>query len=186
MNREAEPIRREFWLQKYRRGYGFNEDLPIYRVALGNLIDATARETFPVGYPMSLPPQLAHELWSKSGSIGFMDVTNKEVSIPKEDAIPQSSPVYEDIYDPHNCERRRALVIQKIGIELEYQERGYARLLVQRAADLARGWGIDTIVFEQIQNKKVRRWVTRLGGTLYRIDSEGYLMGVIRMTTQRG
>ncbi|MBI3027068.1 hypothetical protein HYY70_03055 [Candidatus Woesearchaeota archaeon] len=79
----------EFWLKAGREGYGWNpkKTLPIYRVALGELIDATKRSMF-------LPPPNSHDpdFWNKSGSIGFMDLTVKTREVPKEGAQPIPNP----------------------------------------------------------------------------------------------
>ena len=155
-----QPPRQEFWLKAGREEYGWDpaKTLPIYRVALGELIDATQRETFP-------PPKGSHvpDFWNKSGSIGFMDLTVKDELVPKDDATPYKDQEYLNA----DCENVRALVISKIGIETGYQRRGYARLLKQRAEEIATEWGLEVIVSEQIDNPIMREFNIRLGYTLF-------------------
>lgn len=177
MNKEIQPQRHEFWLRKYSERYeGIDETLPVYRVALGELIDASQRKTFdPSGGldSLSVPPNA--DLWNKSGAVGFMDIKVERQIVPKEGAVPY--PGVEHEYLMQDCEEKETLVITRVGIEPEYQKKGYARLLAQRAAEIASEWRLDTIVADMIENPVVKDWATRLGGVLY----DGGSRAVIRI-----
>lgn len=138
-------------------------------LALGELIDATQRETFPPNPDAEYEP----DMWNKSGSIGFMDIRRKIQSVPKEGAKPH--PNEEHQYDDH--EEIEALTINKIGIEPEYQGKGHARFLKQRVEEIALEWGLDTIVSDMIINPLMRDYNARLGYILY----DGGRMAVKRL-----
>lgn len=154
----------EFWLKKFPDKFGvapIENRTNIYRVALGELMDASQREVY---RPNKNSEGLAAlDFWNKSGSIGFMDLTIRDEFVPKECAIPYKDQEYLDA----DCENVRALIISRIGIEPQYQRMGHARLLKQRAEEIAAEWGLDAIVSEQIDNPIMREFNKRLGYTLY-------------------
>ena len=154
----------EFWLKnfsdKFQIPYDKNKS-NIYRVALGDLIDATERKVYPPNRDSEGTSAL--DLWNKSGSIGFMDLTIRKEFVPKEGTKPYKRQEYLDA----DCENVNALIISKIGIEPEYTRKGYARLLKQRAEEIAREWGLVAIVSDQIDNPVMRDFNARLGYTLY-------------------
>ncbi|MBI2656860.1 GNAT family N-acetyltransferase [Candidatus Woesearchaeota archaeon] len=153
----------EFWLKDYpTRG----KNQSVYRVALGELIEATERKTFPPGWK-------SPDHGNKSGSIGFMDLTIREQFVPKEGA----SPYRNHEYLMRDCERVRTLTILTIGIEQKYWGKGYARLLKQRAEEITREWGLDTIVADMIENPIMRDFNVRRGYQLY----DGTLRAVKRL-----
>lgn len=158
----------EFWLKAHRGIYGQdpNKTLPIYRVALGQLIDATQRKTF-----SPYPGSNDHNLWNKSGSIGFMDLTRRVLEVPNEGAHPLSNPsrsrYLEYLYSWRDLEKRDALIIEMIGIEPKYRRQGYARFLKRRVEEIALEWGLDTVVSILIQNVKMRKFNIELGYRLF-------------------
>ena len=101
---------------------------PLYRVALGDLIDSTERHTF----PFQPHPELPH--WGKkTGTIGFMDLRKNAKYIPlvrNEDS---------------NELNQKVLCVEQVGIEPQYRRQGHAVFLVKRAEDLAREWGLNIV-----------------------------------------
>jgi len=173
--------RHEFWLTDYLIRGRDNIFSPVYRVVLGELINAEDRKTF-------RPHEKSHDRGTKSGSIGFMDLTTIEELVPKECARlypnPYENPDFEHRYLDEDHECARALTILTIGIEPEYRGRNYAsyaRLLKQRAEELALEWGLDTIVVDRIENPKIEKAIVRLGYTLYNYDAR---RAVKRLKTQ--
>jgi len=157
----------EFWLKKYPEKYNYGtpfseETLPIYRVALGELIDATQRKTYPLDLLSSLDNP---NFWNKSGSIGFMDLTKRKHSIPIEGARQFLDMEY-DFLAVH-CEEVETLTIAMIGIEEAHRRKGHARFLKKRAEEIASEWGLDFIVAEMIQNDIMRAYNARLGYQLF-------------------
>lgn len=116
---------------------------PIYRVALGNLINAKERKTFP-------PIFRDQEVNDKSGSIGFMDVTIDKHPLPLE--------TDSDMY-----ELTKALTILTIGIEPDYRGNGYAKMLQERAEELAIDWGLDVVLIEIITSGKIWKLTEKMG-----------------------
>src|SRR3989344_3617683 len=149
MSKEGELERHEFWIKKYPDEYQDPETTGFYRVALGELIDASQRQTYG-------PPEGSHspDFWNKSGSIGFMDVTVRKEFVPKVDAKPYSEDRHD--YLMRDCEEKEVLVIATVGIEPEHRGKGFARLLKQRAEEIASEWGLDTIVADMIENPIMR------------------------------
>ena len=155
----------EFWLEDYPVPGRYHE---FYRLALGELIDATERQTFKPGWKHP-------DLHTKSGSIGFMDLAVREQSIPKERAIPypnpNNSPYLEHVFASSEYERRKALTILVVGIEPAHRGVGRVKPLLstfyQRVEELAVDWELDTIVIEMIQSHGVRKTLPKVGFTLY-------------------
>lgn len=173
--------RHEFWLKDHEWSGKYGQPAPgedriIYRLALRELIDASERTVFK-------PPWGSHsqDFWNKSGSVGFMDLSVRDVLVPKEGAVPypnpNSSPYLEDDYSYEACEIRRVLMILVTGIEPEYRRRGYAGQLRLRAEEIAREWGLDTLVADHIENPDSRKAMVRLG---YQLFDHG-LSGVKRL-----
>jgi len=164
MTKEVQPKCHEFWLKKFPDSANGdpNERLDIYRVALGKLIEARERQTYQ-------PKDGSHspDFWNKSGSFGFMDITVRDESVPKEGALtypnPDQNPYLEYQYPWDECEIRKALVILTIGIEPDHRRNGFARLLKQKAEEIASAWDIDTIVANMIENPIMRELNTKLG-----------------------
>lgn len=156
----------EFWLQDFPR-QGDNHE--VYRVALGGLMPATERVTFK-------PGEKSPDLHNQSGSIGFMDVAVRNQYVPKEGAKPV--PNFGDQYTDN--EVIRALTILDIAIEPPFRERGYARLLQQRAEELALEWELNTVVSEMLLNPIMRGLTYRLGYMLY----DGGMKAVKRLKTR--
>lgn len=102
---------------------------PLYRVALGDLMDSTQRQTFPSEY--------GH---SKTGTIGFMDVRRNTKYIPL--AINEDYP---------NELTREVLCVEQVGIEPQFRRQGHAAFLVRRAEELAREWELDIVYMTMIQ-----------------------------------
>lgn len=141
-----------------------HEVLDTYRVALGELMDAKDRETYRPRDGSKSP-----DFWNKSGSVGFMDITVRNEFVPKVDAEPfpnpDQNPYFDHIYT--DCETTRALVILTVGIEPQYRGNGYARLLKQRAEEIAFEWGLQAIVACMIENPIMKALNTKMGYTLY-------------------
>lgn len=150
----------EFWYYPFQ-----GKSNEVYRVALGELIDATDRETF---RPDAMMGRDRH---TKSGSIGFMDVVVRDQFVPREGARPMPnphrSPYLRFQYASQDCEIVRALTIFDIGIEPQYRRQGYATLLKKRAEELAVEWGLEVVVSETINNPIIRGLNRKLGYTLY-------------------
>ena len=154
------PIHR-FWLRNYPiRG----QNRTYYRIALGELIPAEQRKTFPVGWK---DPNYGNN----SGSIGFLDVTVREEGIPKKGALPLSARgenLLEHRYSFNDYERVKVMVLSAIGIEPLYQ--GNLRNLIifeQQAEKLAAKLGLEILVADLIENISLRRILVRQGFTLY-------------------
>lgn len=159
MIREVES--HEFWLPDLddpRKSSG------VYRVTLGELIDATQRKTF-------TPHEGNPECRNKSGSIGFMNVKIEDELVPKVGAKPFPNPSRRSylagLYDGEDYEFIRALVINDIAIEPPYRKQGYATHLKKRAEELAREWGLTAVVSPYLQSPRMRRISKKLGYTLY-------------------
>ncbi len=170
MNSETQPQCHEFWLRKYPEEYGGSENIGIFRVAIGDLIDAFQRETYK-------PPEGSHspDFWNKSGSIGFMDFSIEKQLVPKVGANPYPDSNHEYSYE--DCEEIEALKLQTIGIEPEYRRKGYARLLTQRLVEIASERGLVAIVADMIENPAMREWAIKLGCVPY----DGGMRAVIRI-----
>lgn len=165
MSKEGQPPRHEFWLMKHPLDSDENERSKIYRVALGDLIDARDRQTFP-------PPKRSYDinLWNKSGSIGYMDLKVGVESVPKKGAKPYRG----NQYSYSDCENMKVLMIWEMGIEPPYRGHlAYLGIFHQRATEIAREWDLDTIVLKMIQNPKLEQVVPRVGYTLYEDDGGG-------------
>lgn len=168
MIKEEQPKCHEFWLKKYPDSLDGNpsEQLNIYRVALGELVEARGRQTF-------CPPEGSHspDFCNKSGSLGFMDITVRDETVPKEGATPypnpNQNPYLEYEYPWDECEIRKALVVLTVGIEPDHRRNGFARLLKQKAEEIAYAWGLDTIVANMIESPIMRELNTKLGYILY-------------------
>lgn len=130
----------QFWLSD-----SSGKNTGIYRVAIGDLIKASERETI-------TPAEMDFRYHTLSGSIGFVDVTIREEHIPEGD---------------HGECKIKSLVVLDLGIEPKYKGRGYARVLERRIEELAEDWGLDTVVGEMIENKALRRVLQRRGYVLY-------------------
>lgn len=158
----------EFWLKAGREEHGWNpkETLPIYRVALGELIDATQRKTYPPVEGSKDP-----NFWNKSGSIGFMDLRVKTQLVPRDGARPypnpSQNPFLEHEFLMEDYEERETLTIEVMGVEPENRGQSYARFLKKRAEEIALEWGLDIIVAEMIDNRKIRNIARRYGFQLY-------------------
>src|SRR3989344_3549146 len=178
MAKEGQPQMHEFWLKKYPDSPDNDptETTGIYRIALGELIHAKDRLTYP---PREGSPSEDH--WNQSGSIGFLDIAVREESVPKESATPYPNPsrISSLEHQYTDFERRRALVSLVVGIEPPFRRRGYATLLKQRGEEIAQEWGMDTIVISMIENPITRALNTKLGYTLY----EGGRYAVKRLKT---
>ena len=131
--------RHEFW---YPSASG---DHSVYRVALGDLIPSFQRKTFPLPKDHN-----SAEFNNQSGSIGFMDLRVREEFIPKKGAR---------VGDYRNYEQREVLVLSEIGIEPRYRDGIHALMMYERAEEVAREWGLDTIVLDTVENKALRRWL---------------------------
>jgi ribosomal protein S18 acetylase RimI-like enzyme len=160
---EKLPQVHEFWLKRYRDSDP-SEHIDMYRVALGDLIDATERKTYK-------PPRdsKSEDFWNKSGSIGYMDVSVKDVSIPKEgtEPIPNPDNLYILSYQYTEFDRVKALVIHVIGIEPEYRRRGHARFLIHRAENIALEQEVNAITLDSIDNPIMGEFSTKVGYTLF-------------------
>lgn len=139
----------EFWMKGYPRRW---DDNVVYRVALGELIDAPERKTYKPQEDSN-----SGEWGNKTGSIGFMDVMVKEELVPKEGM------------DDFDCdyENVRALTILTVGIEPEHMQKGYARFLKKRAEEIAKEWNLYIVVSDMIENPIMRDFDARLGYQLY-------------------
>ncbi len=160
----AVPVH-EFYLQKFsddfcRRLDYENENLEIYRVALGDLIPARERETYPPSYGSKSP-----DLWNPSGSVGFMDLKIDKKRVPKIGAHPLAN--FDYLYASTDCEVVTALIIQTIGIEPAYRRMGYGTFLKRRAEEIALKWGLDILVADTVENPIMRRLNEALGYILY-------------------
>ncbi len=165
---ENGPSVHEFWLKKYPDSDP-SEHIGIYRVALGSLIDATQRRTYK-------PPRDSKNpnLWNKSGSIGFMDLSIKDTSVPKEGAEPIPNPenLYFLSYQYAEFEKVRALVVHVIGIEPEHRRRGHARFLLDRAEEIAAEQELNVIALGNIENPIMGDFSASLGYTLFNCGRE--------------
>lgn len=92
-----------------------------------------------------------------------MDVTVRDEYVPKEGAVP--FPNLDHMYV--DCESIKALVVLTVGIEPEYRGKGFARMLKQRAEDLAVEWGLTAVVASMIENPIMRELNTKMGYALY-------------------
>jgi len=154
MNQENTELEvHEFYLKSE---YGMEENkriTRIYRVALGQLIEARERETF-----NTTKNPRHYDNWNQSGSIGYMDVEVSEQKIPKEG--------HEKDY-PLDCEKRLSLEIRDIAIEPQYRRKGYAKFLKQKAEELALKWGLDVIVSPWVTNPIIKELNVKLGYKMY-------------------
>lgn len=164
---EAQPKKHEFWLKMYPDSPDNYrpESTGRFRIALGELIEARDRKTFP---PMPDGPSNP-DLWNKSGQIGFLGLTIANKSVPKADALPvanpSGTPILQYLYTDH--EKRRVVEVLDVGIEPEYRRKGYGTLLMQRVEEIALEHGIDTIVTSEIQSGPMRDLNIKLGYTLF-------------------
>ncbi|MBI4158904.1 hypothetical protein HY500_01445 [Candidatus Woesearchaeota archaeon] len=128
---------------EFEAGYSVHE-LPVYRIALGELIPTNTRKTIT---DWSNPN-------SQTGSVGFMDVVCQSRAIPFESGI--------------GYETKDVLAILVVGIEPEFRGRSrYLGYFFERAESLAREWGLDTIIADWIGNIKLRKVIGRFGYELY-------------------
>ena len=154
----------EFWLKRHSEEYSWPPEenkTGTYRVALGELIDATQRKTYPPRPSYAEAPN--PDCWNKSGSIGFMDLSVKSHLVP----IEYARPLLSSAYATDDYEEKEALTIDIIGIEPEHQGKGHARFLKRRAEEIALEWNLDTIVSILIENSIMRDYNVRLGYALY-------------------
>lgn len=158
-NSQNHPEMHEFWL-----AIPLHDHEKVYRVALGKLMDAAKRKSFN-------PPQNSLEARTKTGSIGYMDLQVREryVPLPQREHRPFSSPVY-------SLDRQRisvsSVVILYLAIEPKYRRKGYARLLVQRAEELALQWGAEAIMGWGIVHEAMAHIHRKMG---YDVNEEGTL-----------
>src|SRR3989344_6554604 len=151
----------EFWLNKYSKVcFKSDETLPIYGVALGSLINATDRKTYP-----PIPYSSSPDFWNKSGSIGFMDLKVYDVIVPIDGARPLRGVKFEFL--PTDYEEKKALVIEMIGIEPDHMRKGYTRFLKWMAEEIAVEWGLDTVGSILIRNSLMKDFNVRLGYQLF-------------------
>jgi len=84
-----------------------------------------------------------------------MDVSVKDQWVPNENAVPfpnpNNSPFLENQYLRTEGELKKTLTIHTIGIKPQYREKGYARLLAQRAAAIAKA---KSKLFLEIRSQK--------------------------------
>ncbi len=157
-----QPPIHEFWLKAHDEEFGLPEKENRngwYRIALGDLIPASKKTTFP-----PVEGSRSFDLWNESGSIGFTDVTVRNERIPKIDAVPY----VDHEYLSEHLEEARVLVLSVIGIEPQYRQLRYARLLYEQTERVAKEWGLHIIVADNIQNPRLPKILSeRLGYTLY-------------------
>lgn len=60
-----------------------------------------------------------------------------------------------------------ALTIRAIGIEPGHEQKGYARMLKERAEEIAMEWGMDVIVSDNIFNPIMRGMNERMGYQMF-------------------
>jgi ribosomal protein S18 acetylase RimI-like enzyme len=114
--------------------YSFRKDdfPPLYRVVLGDLIESGERQTLQ-------PASGSMGYYTKTGTIGFMDVRKNRKCIP----IAASE-------DYSNELTQQVLCVEQVGIEPQFRRQGHASFLVRRAEELAREWGLDIVYMSML------------------------------------
>ena len=121
---------------------------PVYRLTLGNLMPAVQRKTFPLD--LLVFPDCGADL---SGEIGFMDITFGREKFGRRPQGPQTTP---PSFEP-------PLTILVIGIEPEHQGRGYGKLFLELAEQIARTKQICRILGADVLNDSMRASMLRRG-----------------------
>ncbi len=136
---EETPEFHEFYLNGHPLVAGFQ----IYRICLGELIEANDRKVYNPqlsmpGYPDGL---------NKSGSVGYVDVVIMNASYEGQEV--------------------QALILGAGGIEPEHRGKGHNKLLHERIEELAREWDIEYIVQQLVLNSEVQKWNKQHGYITY-------------------
>lgn len=138
----------EFYLEDYE-ARGVTENNKVCRIAMGELVNAEAREVFRPGWG-------APDLDTKTGSIGFLDLLRRKEWVPKE--YPK-----ENLNEGRDFEIREVPIILTIGIEPKHRKSPlYALSLIKKAEETARRWEFNEIVAHTIDKKNGDRLLNAL------------------------
>lgn len=104
---------------------------PRYRIAVGDLVDASLRQALPV-------TELNPETGFKTGSMAFLDFRYREDTLP--DSSKPSGQIDVD-----------AIVVTSSGTEPKYRGRGIAKFLLNRAEEIAKKEDLTAIIIDTLK-----------------------------------
>jgi len=123
----------------------------VVRLALGELVDSRRRHNFKPN--LNYSPQ---EFGNLTGRVGFMDFVVRTCWVPPEESKGDEMFV-----------REAAVDVLKIGVEPKFQGRGYSKLMIKRAEEIAVQEMIGEVVVDMIKNQRLSEHLAHRGYLLY-------------------
>lgn len=123
----------------------------IARVALGKLMDSRKRHSFRPDLRYS-----PNEFGNLTGSVGFMDFVIRPCWVPPESYTGEEMFV-----------REAAVDVLRISVEPVFLGRGYSKLLMRRAEEIAVEEKVGEVVVDMIKSERLKEHLGHRGYVLY-------------------